>query len=56
MFQYHLTETKETELWIDLLSVAFFDQADLFPDFNHFFPLLGPGFAPYSSNAFYILE
>ena len=56
MFQYHLTETKETELWIDLLSVAFFDHAALFSDFNHFFPLLGPGFAPYSSNAFYILE
>ena len=58
MFQYHLTETKETELWIDLLKflVAFFDLAALFSDFNHFFPLLGPGFAPYNSNAFYILE
>ena len=39
MFQYHLTETKETELWIDLLSVAFFDQAALFSDFNHFFSI-----------------
>ena len=36
MFQYHLTETKETELWIDLLKflVAFFDLAALFSDFN----------------------
>ena len=49
-------ETKETELWINLLSVAFFDQAPLFLILTIFFPLLGAGFAPYISNAFYILE
>ena len=37
-------------------TVACFDQVALFSDFNGLFELLGPGFAPYSSNAFYTLE
>ena len=37
-------------------TVACFDQVTLFSDFNSLFELLGPGFAPDSSNAFYILE
>ena len=44
----------------DPISVAFFDRVALFSDFNHLFELLpgvtGPGFAPNSSSAFYILE
>ena len=40
----------------DPIWVAFFDQVALFSDFNDLFELLGPGFAPYSSSAFYILE
>ena len=40
----------------DPISVAFFDQVALFSDFNHLFELLGPGFAPYGSNAFYLLD
>ena len=40
----------------DPISVAFFDQVALFSDFDHLFWLLGPGFAPCSSSAFYILE
>ena len=36
--------------------VAFFDQVALFSDFNRWFELLGPGFAPYSSNVFYIFR
>ena len=40
----------------DPISVAFFYQVPLFSDFNRLFELLGPVFAPYSSNAFYILE
>ena len=40
----------------DPISVAFFDQVALFSNFNHLFELLGPGFASYSSIAFYILE
>ena len=38
------------------ISEAFFDQVALFSDFNHLFELLGPGFTPYSCNAFSILE
>ena len=37
-------------------SVAFFDQVALFPDSNGLFELLGPGFARYNCNAFYILK
>ena len=40
----------------DPISVAYFNQVSLFSDFNDLFELLGPGFAPYSSSAFYILE
>ena len=40
----------------DPISVAFLDQVALFPDFNRLFELLGPSFARYSFNAFYILE
>ena len=40
----------------DPISVAYFDRVALFSDFNHLFELLGPGFAPYSSSAFYLLE
>ena len=40
----------------DPISVAYFDRVALFSDFKHLFWLLGPGFAPYSSSAFYILE
>ena len=40
----------------DPISVAFFDQVALFPDSNGLFELLGPGFARYSCNAFYILK
>ena len=40
----------------DPISVAYFNQVALFSDFNDLFELLGPGFAPYSSSAFYILE
>ena len=40
----------------DPISVAFLDQVALFSDFHHFDELLGAGFAPYSSSAFYILE
>ena len=40
----------------DPISVALFDQVRLFSDFNRLFELLGPVFAPYSSNTFYILE
>ena len=40
----------------DPISVAFFDQVALFSDFNHLFWLIGPGFAPYRSSAFYILK
>ena len=40
----------------DPISVAFFDRVALFSDFNHLFELLGPGFAPYNSNAFYIFK
>ena len=36
--------------------VAFFHQVALFSDFNRSFELLGPGFAPYSSNVFYIFR
>ena len=38
------------------ISVAVFDQIALFSDFNHLFELLEPGFSPYSSSTFYILE
>ena len=38
------------------ISVAFFYEVAVFSDFNRLFELLGPGFAPYSNNAFYILE
>ena len=38
------------------MSVAFFDQAVVFSDFKHLFELLGPGFGPYSSSTFYMLE
>ena len=41
---------------MDPISVAFVDQVTLFSDFNRFFELLRPGFAPYDSNAFYMLE
>ena len=48
----------KTELGIRFqsCSVAYFDQVALFSNFNRLFELLGSGFAPYSSNAFYILE
>ena len=38
------------------ISVAFFDQIALFSDFNHLFESLEPGFSPYSSSTFYILD
>ena len=38
------------------ISVAYFDRVALFSDFNHFILVTWPGFAPYSSSAFYILE
>ena len=49
---------RKTELGIRFqsCSVAYFDQVALFSNFNRLFELLGSGFAPYSSNAFYILE
>ena len=40
----------------DPISVAFFNHVTFFSDINHLFQLLGSGFAPYSTNAFYILE
>ena len=40
----------------DPISVAYFNQVALFSDFNDLFELLGPGFAPFRSSAFYILE
>ena len=49
--EYHLTDTA----W-DPISAALFDQVASFSDLNHLCYLLGPGFAPYSSIAFYILE
>ena len=49
--EYHLTDTA----W-DPISAALFDQVASFSDLNHLCQLLGPGFAPYSSIAFYILE
>ena len=51
MFQYIECYLTETELGIRF-PVAFFDQVALFSDFNRSFELLGPGFAPYSSNVF----
>ena len=41
---------------MDPISVGFFEQVALFSDFNRLFELPERGFAPYSSNAFYILE
>ena len=40
----------------DLISVAFFDRVALLSDFNPIYWVKGPGFAPNSSSAFYILE
>ena len=40
----------------DPISVAYFNQVALFSDFNDLFELLGPGYAPFRSSAFYILE
>ena len=40
----------------DTISVSFFKQVVLFSDFKGLFELPRPGFAPYSSNAFYILQ
>ena len=50
------TVLSEQDTARDPISEAVFDQVALFSDFNHLFELLGPGFAPYSSNAFYVLE
>ena len=37
-------------------SMGFIDQVAIFSDFIRLFELLGPGFTPYGSSAFYILE
>ena len=50
------TVLSEQDTARDPISEAFFDQVALFSDFNHLFELLGPGFSPYSCNAFSVLE
>ena len=58
MFQcteWYLTKTV-IGIQFPWISVAFFDHVALFSDFDHLFEWLGPGFAPYSSSAHYIIR
>ena len=56
MLCHHISVLPDEDRATDPISVTFFDQVALFFDFNRLFELLGPGHAPYSSNAFYIIE